>query len=256
MLALAFVAFGLARGVESDGARRVAIQRTPTTLEVRDDARRTRQTFGLAPGCTLMSLSRGGIVLLLCRDDYQTIDLRTGERDVYADPVGEYSDDDAGYVAAGRYWLALDHVGAEGHYEDREYVERLTGEMRRADGLRIYGDVDSPGLVKPLCAPLHRFGYEFPHNGAGWQPATSDGHAAVTERYGDELWRCGDRRPLRLGRTENLTAGGGWATWRGGALRLRDLRRLRLPRGYPQHTRRAVYLLHGRHLRWARLPAS
>jgi hypothetical protein len=73
---------------------------------------------------------------------------------------------------------------------------------------------------------------------------------------GDVLWRCGDGRPVALARPRNLTAGGGWATWQGGALRLRDLRRFRLPRGYPVHTRRAAYVLRGTRLRRARLPAS
>jgi hypothetical protein len=72
----------------------------------------------------------------------------------------------------------------------------------------------------------------------------------------DVLWRCGDRRPVALARPRNLTAGGGWATWERGALRLRDLRRFRLPRGYPVHTRRAVYVLRGSRLRRARLLAS
>jgi hypothetical protein len=254
MLALAFVAFGLALRVDSDGARRVAIQRTPTTLEVRDEGRGTRAVLGLAPGCGLQSLSRGGVVLLRCRDAYQTIDLRTGERDTYAPPIPEFPpDEQVDYVGAGRYWLARAYD--DYHYEDLDYVQRFTGEVRRADGLQIYGDVDAPGLVKPLCSPLHRFGYGYPHNGAAWQPATSDGHVAVIERYGDDVWRCGDRRAVASA-IQGVTAGGGWATWERGALRLRDVRRFRLPRGHPVHTRRAVYLLRGTRLRRAPLPAS
>jgi hypothetical protein len=53
-----------------------------------------------------------------------------------------------------------------------------------------------------------------------------------------------------------MTAGGGWATWERGALRLRDLRRFGLPPGSPVHTPRAAYVRLGRRLRRARLPAS
>jgi hypothetical protein len=59
MLTLALAALGTALSPPvSDGARWVAIQRTPTTIEIRDDEAGTTQTLALA--CSPDSISPGG----------------------------------------------------------------------------------------------------------------------------------------------------------------------------------------------------
>jgi hypothetical protein len=260
MLALALTAFGVALTPPvSDDARWVALQRTARTVEVRDDVEGLRRILRVERGCGVRSVSRGGVLLIACpAGRIELVDLSTGAREQAQTPVLSGVSESLSAVAAGRRWIAERHEGY--HFSVLQYRDRVTGEVRLADGQREYPDLDADELVQPFCSPLVRFnGPSDPYEVQGaFRPLTYDGHVGYA---GKRFWRCGEARPRRIARARGLTAGGGWVTWVAGrevhVLRLRDGRRVHRrvrPGASVIHTARAVYVTRGRTVHRARLP--
>ena len=156
MLALALVAFGTSLSPPvSDGSRWVAIQRTATTIEIRDEAKGLKRTLAL--GCRPVSVSRGGVLVTSCdalSRAYVVVDLRTNVHtrvNLPPDPAGTT---DSFLVGAGRRWLATQTIGGHG-LDYTGYTNRLTGETREVDERGAWADVDAPDVARPLCRPVH-----------------------------------------------------------------------------------------------------
>jgi hypothetical protein len=207
----------------SDGDRFVALQRTPQTIEIRDDVKHLKRTLNLA--CAPVSISRGGTLLAECGpQSYVAVDLLSGARTPVnvpfdaASPTANLSR----AVAAGREWVSEEHNGY--HWGNRVYRNLRTGETRSADEAGTAIDLDAPQLTVPLCAPITRSAQQSLYEwgdlpDAKWAPFDSyDGHVAALNGVGAEpgaglLWRCGDARPRRIARAVGLSAGAGWSTW-------------------------------------------
>lgn len=275
VLSLTLVAFGTALSTPvSDGDRYLAVQRTPQSIEIRDDVKGLKRTLPLA--CRPISISAAGVLLTDCTPEgatarqYAAVDLRSGRSSRFSVPEAVDSLSDHRAVRAGRVWVAEEVSGY--HWGHRQYRHRHTGEVREADERGVAVDLDSPELTRPLCTPLSRYPQtvlpewgDLPDD--RWAPFDSyDGAVAVLSAgkvdapYG-LLWRCGSRTPQRIADTTRLTVGGGWATWLADGTaylqRAVEGRRIKV-RGKATsvvHTRRAVYTVRNGHVYRARFPA-
>jgi hypothetical protein len=264
MLTFTLAAFGAALSpAVSDGDRWVAIQRTPTTVEVRDDLKGLKWTLALE--CTPTSVSRSAQLVADCEgtgtgsERYAVVDLRSRVR---ADLVVEQAaTGSTRVVGAGTRWVALHSTGT--HEDLVSYLDRTTGAPRGLAARREVADLDRPGLTRTLCAPVRR--PASPYAGEGLSGAFDDvttfdgydGRAAVTST--GFVWRCGDARPRTIAGATSLTVGAGWLTWATTkavvAERLSDRRRFsfRGPSGPVAHTRKALYVTTAGEVRRGRL---
>jgi len=266
VLSLTLLAFGAALSSPvSDGERFVAIQRTPQTIEIRDDAKHLKRTLNLP--CRPVSISRAGALLTECSisgtgANYTLVDLVGGQWRHFEATTSfpGYAEAFASASRAGRQWVQVTDQGY--HWGVTEYRNLNTGEVRKLSSAGVMIDLDSPGLTRPLCAPL-----QLPAESEMWEHISEDvsgprpfddydGKVAAVNGlsshdphrdYDALLWRCGDKRPQRLRDASHLSAGGNWASWivgtAGWAQRLKDNQRVKLSRKLDQvvHTKVAVY---------------
>jgi len=264
MLGLTLLAFGTAlSGPVSDGERFVAIQRTPQTIEIRDDANHLKRTLNLP--CRPLSISRAGVLLAQCsRDgwdpaDYTTVDLAGGKWEHFrAAPLNDRDVEAFSWITrAGREW-AEEHFAGHSDAGGIYFRDLQTGEYRQLTDSASTPDLDSPSLLVPLCAPLRLFGPEVldgpgdrdrfaPYDGYDGTVAALNAYDSKAETNYELLWRCGDKQPQRLRDAAGLTVGGGWATWdtrkAAYAQRIKDRRRFKVSGKLEGivHTKRAVY---------------
>ena len=258
--ALALTAFGTAISPPvSDGVRWTAIQRSATTIEIRDDAYDTGARLDVP--CRPVSITPEGSLLTACPDRYVIVDLATGGQTSNVAPPG------AAVLAAGTHWLEERQNGS------RRYVNRDTGEVTTLDVPDQHANLGALfGLGRPLCAPLRRVSERHAADAAlypadTWASFTSfqefgDSAYAVSEASAAVLWRCGRAKPERIAGATGISVGGGYASWtksrRAVVERLGDGRHIsaRAPVRAAVHTQRALYGFDGKHVLRAAFPTT
>jgi hypothetical protein len=125
-----------------------------------------RRTLRPPAGCGFGGAGAGTVVWNCPADDQgrpaatgRTFDLTTGEETVLRTVrPSEFPDDTSGtaYVGIGRFWAVVRVSGY--HFDDRAYVNRRTGELRRVSDSdpTVALDPDRPALLRPLCDPMRR----------------------------------------------------------------------------------------------------
>ena len=227
-----FKALGESFGpVVTDGVRWAAYQPIRGQTRVIDTRERVAYTVLTPPDCQRpfavggdIAAIGGGQLMWQCvpggRNRPRLLDL---EARVVHDPapaVGEntltdpYLSDDP-LLGVGSQWIERNYLTGTGKVYVRVYVNWRTGAVRTNPGTeREAVNLDDPGLVQPLCAPLRRRFLDDPPT-VFWEPFTYNGRYGLSLPLGGGrvvLQRC-NARPKTLGARTDARLAGGLVTW-------------------------------------------